>query len=178
MANYVYIATSLDGYIATPDGGVEWLDEIPNPGGEDFGFADFMGRVDALLMGSATFGKVLSFGLWPYKKKVFVLSNRLSEVPEDLEGMAEIIAGEPEQVVRDLKNRGFGNLYVDGGKVIQSFLKDDLIDEMIITTVPVILGKGIPLFGELDHAIRFNHVETEVFNDYLVKSRYVRQRDE
>lgn len=174
MANYVYIATSLDGFIATVDGGVEWLDDVPNPDQTDFGFSAFMARVDAILMGSNTFEKVLSFGQWPYPKTVYVLSNRIAAIPDNLEGKAQLIRGNPHEVVADLAKSGINNLYIDGGKIIQSFLREDLIDELIITRVPILLGKGIPLFGELENTMRFSHMETELFNNYLVKSRYKR----
>jgi dihydrofolate reductase len=177
MANYVYIATSLDGFIATLDGGVEWLDDVPNPDGSDFGFAAFIARVDAILMGSGTYEKVLSFGQWPYENKVFVLSQRIKSVPEELTGKVEIVKGPLADVIADLKGQGFEHLYVDGGKVIQRLLREDLIDELIITKIPKLLGKGIPLFGDLDEIMAFTHIETEVLNDCLVKSRYARNRD-
>ncbi|MBK1877070.1 dihydrofolate reductase family protein [Pelagicoccus mobilis] len=173
MSNYVYIATSLDGYIATPDGGVEWLDDAPNPDGSDFGFAEFISRVDGILMGRGTFEKVLSFDMpWMYEKPVYVLSNSLSSVPEELEGKVMIVRGALREVLDRLSKEGVENLYVDGGKVIQSFLRERLIDELIITRIPKLLGKGIPLFGDLDEIMNFEHMETEVLNNYMVKSRY------
>jgi dihydrofolate reductase len=174
MANYVYIAASLDGYIATPDGGVEWLDDVPNPNKEDFGYSEFISRVDAILMGSGTYEKVLSFGQWPYEKDVYVLSNRIRSVTPELKDKVKIICGTPREVLLNLKKEGIENLYIDGGKVIQSFLRDDLIDELIITRIPKLLGRGLPLFGELDEMKDFAHLETEVINNYMVKSRYVR----
>ena len=172
MTNYVYIATSLDGYIATEDGGIDWLTEFPNPGDSDYGFNEFMQRIDALVMGRNTYEKVLSFGLWPYTKKVFVLSNKLKEVPEELTDKVEIISGDIKAVTAHLNKRGFVNLYIDGGQTIQSFLKEGLIDEMIITRIPILLGLGIPLFGKLDKPVRFGVVETEILDDLLVKSHY------
>ncbi len=176
MANFVYIATSLHGMIAGDEGDLKWLDEVPNPDGSDFGFAEFMGRVDGLLMGRNTFEKVLSFGEWPYTKPVFVLSQTLTRVPDHLAGKAEIVSGALEDVFRSLHGCGIANLYVDGGKLIQSCLAEDLIDELIITRVPVLLGKGIPLFSELSGQMNFSHQSTEVVNNYLVKSRYLRMR--
>lgn len=172
MANYIYIATSLDGYIASEDGGLEWLTEFPNPTNSDYGFNDFMQKVDALVMGRSTYEKVLSFGQWPYTKKVFVLSGKLNEVPEELSGKVEIISGDIKTVTADLNKKGYVNLYIDGGKVIQNFLKEGLIDEMIITRIPILLGAGIPLFGKLDKPVRFDKVETEILDDLLVKSHY------
>ncbi|MGA1793490.1 MAG: dihydrofolate reductase family protein [Thermoplasmatota archaeon] len=174
MTNFIYIATSLDGFIATPDGGIDWLSEIPNPDHGDFGFSDFMDTIDAVVMGRNTFEKLLSFNEWPYDKPVFVLSNRMREVPIHLEDKAEIVGGDIKDLCDGLTKRGYRNLYIDGGKVIQSFLREDLIDEMIITRIPIILGDGIPLFSDLDHAVKFKHEDTVIFNNHLVKSHYIR----
>ena len=174
MANYVYIATSLDGYIATTNGGIDWLTEIPNPDNSDYGFSEFIEKIDAIIMGRNTYKKVLSFNEWPYIKKVFVLSNSLKKVSKRTEEKAEIIHGELKSVLTDLNRKGYHNLYIDGGKVIQSFLQEDLIDEMIITRIPVLLGEGIPLFGKLKKPLRFTEVKTEILNDLLVKSYYKR----
>lgn len=149
MANYVYIATSLDGFIATCEGGLDWLSEIPNTEQSYFGYAEFISGIDAILMGRNTFQKVLTFGTWPYDKPVFVLGNTLVSVPENVADKTEIVNGEVRMLVDQLNKRGYHNLYVDGGSVIQSFLEEDLIDEMIITRVPILLGDGIPLFGKL-----------------------------
>lgn len=173
MANYVYIATSLDGYIASEDGGIDWLSEFPNPTNSDYGFGEFMERIDGLVMGRKTYEKVLSFGQWPYTKKVFVLSNKLKEIPKELSDKVEIINGEIHEVVATLNNRAYKNLYIDGGRTIQSFLELGLIDEMIITRIPILLGGGIPLFAKLDKAIKFDQVKTEVLDDFLVKSTYI-----
>jgi dihydrofolate reductase len=173
---HVFIATSLDGFIATRDGGVDWLDEIPNPEHSDFGYRDFMSGIDALVMGRNTFEKVLTLGDWPYDKPVFVLSKTLSDVPAEVAGKAEIVDDFPKSLTERLDQRGFLNLYVDGGKVIQSFLEDDLVDEMIITRVSVLLGDGIPLFGKLTKRLQFSHVKTETLNEILTQSTYTRVR--
>jgi dihydrofolate reductase len=173
---FIYIAVSLDNFIATPDGGLDWLYAIPNPEQSDYGFADFIQRVDALVMGRKTFETVLSFDPWPYQKPVFVLSHTLAALPEKAIGKAELIRGEPAEVVRILGARGFHNLYVDGGRTIQGFLEADLIDEMIITRVPILLGGGVPLFGSLPWEMKFRLVSTERLNDALFKSIYRRLR--
>jgi dihydrofolate reductase len=174
MANYVYIATSLDGFIATTDGGVEWLNDIPNPDESDYGYAEFTSGIDALVMGRGTYEKVLTFGDWPYKKPVFVLSNSLTKVSQELKDKVEIVSGDLDELVKQLNQRGYSNLYIDGGKVIQSFLREDLIDELIITRIPILLGDGIPLFGKLGKTLKFKHKKTEIFNNALVQSSYVR----
>lgn len=176
MANYVYIAASLDGYIATPEGGIEWLEDIPNPQGSDFGFAAFLSRVAAIVMGSGTFRKVLEFDPWPYPIPVFVLSQTLQDVPPGLQNQAQVVSGPLAEVIVRLEAQGFHHLYIDGGRVIQSFLREDRIDELIVTRVPKLLGRGIPLFGDLDRILAFSHLETEVMENGLVKSRYRRAR--
>jgi dihydrofolate reductase len=176
MANYVYMAVSLDGYIATPEGGLDWLMEIPNPEGSDYGFAEFMNKIDALVMGRNTFEKVLTFDEWVYDKPVFVLSNNLSTVPDDVAGKAEIINGDLNSIVEQLNSRGYKDLYIDVGKTIQSFLEADLIDHLIVTHVSILLGDGIPLFGKLTKFMKFRHERTDVLSKDLVKSYYVRDR--
>ena len=178
MANYVYIATSLDGFIATADGGVDWLDEIPNPDQSDFGYSEFIRHIDAIVMGRNSFKKVLTFGDWPYNKPVFVLSNTLKAVPENLVDTVEIVSGtDIKLLVHQLNKRGYQNLYIDGGRTIQSFLAEDMIDELIITRVPILLGQGIPLFGTLSNPLLFHHEKTELFHNLLVKSTYRRRRE-
>lgn len=174
MTNYVYIATSLDGFIASSDGGLDWLTEIPNPEQSDYGFAEFMRTIDALVMGRKTFETVLTFGDWLYNVPVFVLSKTLDRLPETVAEKAEIVNGDLRAVVDRLHARGYRNLYVDGGRVIQGFLEEDLIDEMIITRVPILLGDGIPLFGGLSKRLKFKLKKTEELNETLVKSYYTR----
>jgi len=173
MSNIVYIATSLDGYIADKKGGLDWLQSIPNPDGLDFGMANFMSSIDAIVMGRITFETVLGFGIdWPYNKPVFVLSRILESVPEELSDRVEIISGPLPEITQSLNQRGYQNLYIDGGKTVRNFLREGLIDELIISTIPVILGGGIPLFGELNSMIELEHVKTEVFLKEIVQSHY------
>lgn len=139
MSNIAYIATSLDGYISDRDDGLDWLDSIPNPDNIDMGYGDLMNRVDALVMGRKTFEVVCGFdGPWPYTKPVFVLSNSLSSLSESHEGKAELITGSLAEVLVTIHEKGFQDLYIDGGTTIQSFLNEDLIDEMIITVLPML----------------------------------------
>jgi dihydrofolate reductase len=172
MANFVYIATSLDGFIARKDGNIDWLNDIPNPTQSDYGYYAFIDRIDAMLIGRMTYETVLSFNVWPYTKPVFVLSRTLTG---PLIGGAELLCKTPGEATAYLNDRGYKNLYVDGGVTIQGFLREDLIDEMIITRVPIVLGSGLPLFGESGLEIQFRHVETVVYDDLLVKSRYIRE---
>jgi dihydrofolate reductase len=172
--NYVYIAASLDGYIATRNGGLDWLHELPNLDNNDYGYADFISQIDAMVMGRHTYEKVRTFGDWPYKKKVFVLSSVLKEVPEELVDRVEILSGSPGEIVNDIHSSGFKKLYIDGGITIQKFLENDLVDELIVTRIPILLGDGIPLFGKLDSPLRFTHKNTEIYQQGLIKSHYVR----
>jgi len=128
-------------------------------------------------MGRNTYEKVLSFNAWPYAKPVFVLSNTLTRLPDASAGKTEIMKGDPRQIVAELKSLGFRNLYIDGGITVQKFLSANLIDEMKITTVPVLLGGGIPLFGKLANSIRFTHLKTTVINNSMVMSYYAIKRE-
>ena len=176
--NYVFIAQSLDGFIADKNGGIDWLNMVPNPENDDCGYNDFIKQVDAIIMGRSTFEKVLSFGIdWPYNIPVFVMSNTLKETPQDYLGKVEIISGTLSEILKLVNDKGYNKLYIDGGQVIQSFLKEDLIDEMIITTIPILLGDGIPLFTNFLEAKEFRHIKTKVFLKQLVQSSYKRVRD-
>lgn len=177
MTNYVYIATSIDGFIAGDNNELEWLNDLPNPDNDDFGFSEFIKDIDALVMGRNTFETVIGFGCpWPYAVPVFVLSNTLKDIPVDLQCKVEILKGDPAGIVSYLNTEGYHNLYIDGGKVIQSFLKADLIDEMIISIAPVFLGKGISLFSNDCNRLDFKHLATEKYANGLIKNRYGRVR--
>ncbi len=174
MANIIYIATSLDGFIARKDGNIDWLMEIPNPNNSDYGFSSFIDGLDGIIMGRNTFEAVVGFNQWPYTKPVFVLSNKLNKVPDAYREKAKIVKGDIGGIVESLRKDGIERIYVDGGKTIQSFLQRDLINEMIITRVPILLGSGIPLFAEMNFETKFKLVDTEILNDSLVRSTYLR----
>ena len=175
MKTIAYIACSLDGFIARADGSIDWLTNIPNPKNEDSGFASFLDSIDAVLMGRNTFETVEKFDEWPYKKKVFVLSNTLQELDSKYKEKAEIIKGNLKDILGDLESRGVAKLYVDGGKTIQSLLKEDLLDEMIITTISIVLGNGISLLGNIGKEIEFELNKSERLNEYMVKNQYKRR---
>ena len=145
----VFIATSLDGFIARPDGDILWLTGLPVPEGEDFGYAAFMDGIGALVMGRASFDKALTFPEWPYPLPVVVMSRSPERVtvPEALKGRVRVTAVPPHQLLQVLAAEGVGRVYVDGGQVIRAFLAEGLIDRIILTRVPVLLGEGLPLFG-------------------------------
>lgn len=172
MRNKVFIATSLDGYIADEDGGIDWLTELPNPVVGDGGYSKFIESVDAIFMGRKTFEKVLSFGIeWPYSKKVFVWSNTLSQIPNSLEKKVEVVRGPIEQILKNIHVQGFKNLYIDGGRTIQSFLSENQIHEIILTQVPILLGRGVPLFQNIPKT-RLIHKLTETFDNGMVQIHY------
>lgn len=176
--NRVFIACSLDGYIADRNGKIDWLHDIPNPEQIDMGYGELMADTDALIMGRISFETVLSFGIdWPYPKPVFVLSRSLKEVPKELEGKVFLLKGALGTILEKLEKEGYQKLYIDGGTTIQSFLKEDRIDEMIITTIPVLLGGGSPLFGDLQEPLKFSCTHTKVFLDQVVQSHFKRVKD-
>lgn len=175
--NSVFIATSLDGYIADKNGGIEWLHSVPNPDNDDMGYLEFTSQIDALVMGRTTFETVCSFDIdWPYQKHVFVLSNSLTNVPEEYKSKVSLVKGELKQILQEIYDKGYRKLYIDGGKTIQSFLKEDLIDELVVTTIPVLLGSGIPLFGALPQPLHFECVNSKLYLEKIVQNRFIRKR--
>jgi dihydrofolate reductase len=175
--NSIFIATSIDGYIADSKGGIDWLHSIPNPDLDDMGYEAFMSTVDAMIMGRTTFETVCSFDIdWPYSVPVFVLSNKLSEIPDPYKGKAYLAKGPLNEVIAGINDQDFHNLYIDGGKTIQSFLQEDLIDEMVITTIPILLGGGISLFGDMPNFLEFECTDTKHFIEKVAQSKYVRLR--
>lgn len=176
-SNRVFIATSLDGFIEDSTGKLDFLDTFPEINQIDSGYGAFMAEVDALVMGRTTFETVCGFDMdWPYQKPVFVLSHTLTELPEKAKGKAELVSGNLAEILETIHGKGYSKLYIDGGKTIQSFLKEDLIDEMIITVIPVLLGSGIPLFGPFQNPLIFECKETKLFLDKIVQNRFVRQK--
>ena len=171
----VYIATSLDGFIARKDGSIDWL---PTPSeGEDYGWSEFISQIDAIIMGRITFEKVLSFDKWPYEgTHVVVLSNSRKDVPTHLLGKAEVMSGPLNDLLHQLEQRKLSQFYIDGGKTIQNFLNADLVDNLKITTIPVLIGSGIPLFGYLTSDLKWEHEYTKTYEQGLVKSSYRRLR--
>jgi dihydrofolate reductase len=169
MKASVFIGTSLDGFIARSNGDLDWL---PHGGGEEHGYDAFMARVDALVIGRKTFETVLAFDTWPYgEKPVFVLSTQpLATAPPG--AVVERLSGEPADILAELAARGIQHVYVDGGVTIQRFLRAGLIQRLIITRVPVLIGTGIPLFGPIQRDIALTHIATRQYASGLVQSEY------
>jgi dihydrofolate reductase len=170
MKASVFCGASVDGFIARADGTLDFLPDDPEPHGYD----EFIATVDTIVMGRKTFETVLSFGVWPFTKRVVVLSSR----PLDLSaatgrgGTVEQMGGEPAEIVERLAGSGAESLYVDGGVTIQRFLRAGLIDRLIVTRVPVLIGDGIPLFGSLPRDVRLRHVATRTYPSGLVQTEY------
>ena len=170
MTVSVFIGTSVDGFIARTNGDLDWL---PEGGGEPHGYDEFMASVDALVIGRNTFEKVLTFEAWPYGgKRVVVLSSHPIDLSAARGGVVEHMSGSPAEIVSQLAATGAHHLYVDGGITIQRFLRAGLIQRLIITRVPVLIGDGIPLFGILPGDVRLHHVATRHYPSGLVQSEY------
>ncbi len=170
---HVFIATSLDGFIARKDGSLDWLISSAHDR-EDHGYDAFMRDIDAIIMGRGTYEAVLTFDSWPYEKPVLVLSRQLAgtEPPEALRGRLTFSDLSPSAAMNDLGQRGASRVYVDGGQIVQSFLREGLVADIVVSRVPVLIGTGRSLFGTLDRDIKLNHLGTTSFPSGLVQSRY------
>lgn len=172
---HVFIATSLDGFIARDDGGIDWLLQRDDPN-EDHGYVDFIAEKDLIVMGRGTYEKVLNLGPWAYELPVLVLSKQLADapVPEALAGKVRFSASAPRELMATLAGQNVRRVYVDGGQLVQSFLREGLVADMVISTVPVLLGAGRRLFGALSVDIDWTLVASRSFPSGLVQSSYRR----
>lgn len=169
MKASVFIATSLDGFIARENGGIDWLPEDCEP----HGYEEFVATIDAYVIGRKTFETVMGFGAWPYgEKPVFVLSSTMADLVPPKGAACELMAGSPQTIAGKLSGRGLTHVYVDGGVTIQRFLAAGVLGRLIITRIPVLLGTGIPLFGPLPHDVTLKHVWTRTFPSGMVQSEY------
>lgn len=168
MKASVFVGVSVDGFLARPDGALDFLPDDAEP----HGYEEFFASVDALVIGRNTFETVLAFAGWPYgDKPVYVLSTR--PLPSSPGGASvERLSGEPRDVVARLESKGVSHVYVDGGITIQRFLAAGLVQRLVVTRVPVLIGAGIPLFGVLPRDVRLRHVATRAFPSGLVQSEY------
>ena len=175
--NRVFIATSIDGYIADRNGGLDWLHSIPNPDNMGMGYIEFVSQIDAHVMGRTTFETVCGFDIdWPYQKPVFVLSNTLTNIPEKFKDKAQLVKGTLKEILVNIHEQGYNQLYIDGGATICSFLKEDLIHDMIITIIPMLLGGGSPLFSELPNQLEFECIDSKIYLEKVVQNHYKRIR--
>lgn len=175
ISTHVYIGPSLDGFIARKDGTLDWLTKYGDANAVD-AYSEFIAGIDVLVIGRGTFETVLGFPEWPYDRPVVVLSRSINEVPNELRDKVSLSTNRPRELLDDLSEKGFRSAYVDGGKVIQSFLAEDLIDDLTIARVPVLIGSGISLFGYLERDIEFEHVRTLTYANGLIRSHYTRHR--
>jgi dihydrofolate reductase len=170
MTASVFIGTSVDGFIARPN---DDLDFLPPGGGEPHGYNEFIATVDAIVIGRKTFEKVLTLGPWAYgRKRVVVLSSRPLDLSAAVGGVVEQMSGPPAEIVSRLAASDVHHLYIDGGVTIQGFLRAGLIQRLIITRVPVLIGEGVPLFGTVPRDIPLRHVATRHYPSGLVQSEY------
>ena len=179
----VYIATSVDGYIATHDGGVEWLESAGNPESEDrepagdAGFAAYIASVDCMIMGRKCMEKIASFELtpeqWPYGDiPIFVLSNTIKSPPESLGSRVKMYSGDLLALTEQLASDGYNHAYIDGGATITSFIRLGLLDEICVTQIPVLLGGGLSLFGNIERPIKLENAEATVFSNDFIQWKY------
>lgn len=167
----VFVGVSLDGFLARKNGKYDFLFLKPNV---DNGYNDFIATVDALVIGRGTFEVVRRFKEWPYgKKRVIVLSHAPGRLRTPPGTHCEFLSATPKQVVARLAKRGVKHIYVDGGRTIQGFLGAGLVQRMIITRVPVLIGEGIPLFGSVPRDIRLRHVRTRTLRNGMVQTEYL-----
>jgi dihydrofolate reductase len=171
ITGHIFIATSLDGYIARPDGTLDWLLSRDDPT-EDHGYDAFIATMDCIVMGRGTFESVLQFPDWPYTLPVLVLSKTMKTLPAHLTGTATLTDLPPKQAMQLLATQGHRRAYIDGGQIIQSFLCNGLITEMTITMAPVLIGAGRPLFGTLSKDIPLAHQTTKAFPSGLLQSTW------
>jgi dihydrofolate reductase len=178
----VFIATSADSYIATEDGGVEWLEGCGKPDADmgeqsDMGFGDYMASVDCMIMGRKTMEKISSFNLtpeqWPYgDTPIVVLSNTVKVAPDNISGKVEMYSGDIPALITRLGNEGFSHAYIDGGTAITSFLKLQLISEMTLTQAPLLLGSGRPLIGKTARPIKLQGAQVIAYPNDFVQIKY------
>ncbi len=164
----VYIATSIDGYIARKDGNLDWL-QYGHTGDEDYGFKKFISSIDALILGRNTYQVVSGFNEWPYKeKRVIVLSNTLKEVREE----AELFSGELSELLSKLHSENIKHIWIDGGITASKFLEAGFVDELTVSVIAMILGSGIPLFSVMNREHRCRLVTSQTYPSGLVQLKY------
>jgi len=169
----VFIAASMDGYIAREDGGIDWLENPNADPDQDYGYQAFINGIDAILMGRNTFNVVMNLPDWSYGGiPLFVLTHHPSTLPLAKLENVQAIQGKPEEIIPELEKRGFHHVYIDGGNTISEFLSESLVDELIITRIPILLGRGIPLFNRMEKETRLKLLSTIDFKDGLVQNKY------
>ena len=173
ITGHVFMATSLDGFVARKNHQLDWLNK-QDTGNEDLGYDGFISQMDGLVMGTGSFKNVLSFGEWPYKKPAIVIGHSLdqTDIPPALEDKVELTKLSPKKVMALLETKGWHKAYIDGGKVVQSFIRSGLIVDMVLTTIPILIGDGLPLFGAIDEDIDLVLKDSKAFKSGLVQNHY------
>ncbi|HVM33522.1 MAG TPA: dihydrofolate reductase family protein [bacterium] len=173
----VFCGVSLDGFLAKPNGDLDWM-EGPgegDAGAGDHGYQAFVSGIDTLVWGRKTFEKVMTFDKWYHgDKRVVVLSSKPLDLALARErgGHVEQMSGPPAEVAARLGAGGSKHLYIDGGLTCQAFLRAGLIQRLIISQLPILLGQGIPLFGPLNQDVRLKLVSSRVYPGGMVQSEY------
>lgn len=169
----VYIATSLDNFIARDDGDLDWLSGVQDAGGNDYGYAGFMSTIDAVILGRSTYDAVRSFEMWPFDgKHVIVLTNR----PITPAHGESSYAGALGPLLDRLGSEGVVRVYLDGGATIRQGLDEGLVDDMTLSIIPVLLGSGRPLFARGAPESHWVLTGVESHPTGLVQVRYERRR--
>lgn len=165
----LYIACSLDGFIAREDGSIDWLTEYENNPETDYGYSEFYASIGTVLMGRKTYEQVLSFGDWPYAEKRTCVFTGQKE-PLSREKRVEFVSDNVGEFMRRLKGNTDEDIWLVGGsQLIRAFLEEDLVEDLIVFIVPVILGSGIPLFDRIGKEIKLRTVSIEKYENGLVK---------
>ena len=173
----VYCGVSLDGFIARPNGGIDWLEMPMDKDDGDLGWAEFTASIDHILMGRNTFELALTVDVWMYDGiPMTVYSTTRKTVPEHLEGKVRCSGLPPRELLADLHEQGVKRVYIDGGATVHSFLREDLVDELVLTTLPVLIGAGIPIFGPVPQDLLWTHQQTKVFKSCFGKNTWLRRR--
>lgn len=172
MKTSVFVGTSVDGFIARRDHTFAFLSAGGEFDGDGNGYNAFFATVDGLVMGRTTYDVMAALPTWFYgTKPVFVLSHReIGAAPAG--AVVERVSGLPAAILAELAARGHRHVYIDGGVTIQQFLRAGLVNRIVVTQVPVLIGTGIPLFGPVDHDILLEHVATRVIGGAAVQSEY------
>ena len=169
----LYIACSLDGFIAKPDGNLEWLNSVPNPDNTDHGYSDFLKGISVIIMGRRTYSEVLGFGIeWPYSDKITYVVTGNDSLKIESPGTHRLCGNISESVEKIKLGTGKDIWLVGGGKLVTYFLNNNLVDKMVISFVPVILGNGIPLFPDKPEETTWNLTGTTAFSTGIVSLTY------
>ncbi|TGM45263.1 dihydrofolate reductase family protein [Leptospira vanthielii] len=168
-----FIASSLDGFIARSDGSLDWLTSneytLEN---NDLGYSSFMQGIDCIVMGRVTFETVLHFEPYPFATVPVYVLTRNPDYKFESHHPVSIFNGKLGDLTSILENKQIKAAYVDGGQLIQSFIAEEMLDEITITRIPVLLGSGLPLFGHLDQEQKLKHFQTLIYPNGFVQSKY------